>query len=81
MDDASVDNDLEIVDFRRGLTPTQKERIVPVDTVSSELIDAARKTFRCSAQETDGTIEALQAMPDACTVYEYKDFDGRKRHP
>lgn len=76
-----MDNDFDIVDFRRGLTHLQKERIVPIDTVSSELIDSARKAFQRSSQEANEEAKASVAMPDACTVYEHKDFDGLMETP
>jgi hypothetical protein len=74
MDDAAVDEDLEIVDFSRGLTEAQKDRIVPVDTVPSELINSARKAF--NGPTTNGEALASETIPDPCTVYEHKDFDG-----
>ena len=81
MDDAAVDADLEIVDFKRGLTETQKEKLVPVDTVPSVLIDSARKAFKYYGQAESDEVSRSGTMPDACTVYEHKDFDGlRKPH-
>jgi alkylated DNA repair protein alkB family protein 1 len=76
MDDATVDSDLDIVDFRRGFTPSQKEKIVPVATVPSELINSAREAFIYYGQNANGEVEHSEMMPDACTVYEHKDFDG-----
>ena len=76
MDDASVDNDFDVVDFKRGLTPLQKESIVPVDRVSPELMVTARNAFQHSSQDADGETKISGAMPEACTVYEHKNFDG-----
>ena len=75
MDDTAVDEDLEVVDFRRGLTEAQKERIVQVDTVSSELINYARVAFNGQAAKRESFCS--ETMPDPCTVYEHKDFDGK----
>jgi alkylated DNA repair protein alkB family protein 1 len=79
MDDTAVDADLDIVDFRRGLTETQKERIVPVDTVSSELIESARKVFKYYGQAETDEVSSSGTMPDACTVYEHKGFHGMRK--
>lgn len=68
-----MDNDFEIVDFRRGLTQAQREKIVPVDTVSSEIIDSARKISGVACQTPS---KDSQTMPDTCAVYEHKEFDG-----
>ncbi|KAE8454598.1 hypothetical protein EG329_000221 [Mollisiaceae sp. DMI_Dod_QoI] len=79
MDDASITKDLEVVDFGRGLTKQQQELIIPVDTVSSELIGAARDKFMnhwpsYSSAPRDST-------PKSCTVYEHKDFPGLRLFP
>ena len=76
MDDATIDKDLEVVDFSRGLTPSQKEKIVPVDYVSSEVIAAAQKTFKSYGQTPNADTTEPEALADACTIYEHKDFDG-----
>jgi alkylated DNA repair protein alkB homolog 1 len=77
MDDASVDGDLNVVDFRRGLDPEQREKIVPVDVVSSEVIAAAQKAFKSCCQLGNGEAVDLSFAPEACTIYEHKDFDGQ----
>jgi hypothetical protein len=77
MDDASVDSDTEIVDFKRGLTPLQKEKILAVDTVPSDLIDSARKVFQNPSQITNGEVLDSETVPGPCTVYEHRDFDGQ----
>ncbi len=74
MDDASIAEDLEVVDFDRGLTKQQQELIIPVDAVPSELIGTARDKFMnhwpsYSSAPRDST-------PKSCTVYEHKDFPG-----
>jgi alkylated DNA repair protein alkB family protein 1 len=79
MDDAAIDNDLAIVDFTRGLSGNQKERIVPVEEISSGLIVSAMKAFNAQ-NRADG--EAVKGgdedhTPNPCTVYEHKDFPGR----
>ena len=73
VEDSALDQDLDVVDFRRGLTNAQKERIVPVASVPSELIDAAQKAFK--AEDKDGKPE-VGNVPEACTSYEHKDFTG-----
>lgn len=72
LDNALIDADVDIVDFRRGLTPEQQERIVPVDTVSAETLVAAERAFR-TAHGADGAVK--DAVPP-CTIYEHKDFQG-----
>lgn len=74
MDDLSIDKDLSIVDFNRGLTSLQQETIVPVDTISSELIAEARDKFMGHWPSSNAT--SRDAEPKACTVYEHKDFPG-----
>lgn len=76
MDDASVDGDLNVVDFRRGLTSEQREKLFAVDSVSSDIICSAQKNFReCKKGLAWGAIE-VESPPDACTIYEHKDFGG-----
>ena len=79
MDDAAVGEDHEVVDFSRGLTEAQKKRIVPVDTVPSELIESASKAF--NEQTANEEIRNSERRPDPCTVYSHKDFDGQKLSP
>lgn len=77
MENSAVDEDLEIVDFRRGLSDIQKQKIVPVATVPSEMIAAAGKVFKSYGQSQEGESLGLNNVPDACTVYEHKDFNGQ----
>jgi alkylated DNA repair protein alkB family protein 1 len=76
MSDASVDQDLDVVDFRRGLTDAQRERIVPADVVPSELIEEARVAFKLSGYDPAEGGDDAGALPEACTIYEHKDFPG-----
>lgn len=76
MSDAAVDQDLEVVDFRRGLSDVQKEIIVPADTVPAELIEEARKVFKSGQSGAEHESEDVQ-LPEACTIYEHKDFPGK----
>lgn len=73
-DNASVDTDLNIVDFRRGLTPEQTKSIVPVATITSETIIAAERAFR-STNGVDLVGGDTRILP-SCTIYEHKDFPG-----
>ncbi|KAE9984294.1 hypothetical protein EG328_008970 [Venturia inaequalis] len=77
LDNALIDADVNIVDFRRGLTPEQQERIVPVDTVSAETLVAAERAFR-TAHGADGAVKDA-VLP--CTIYEHKDFQGLRLLP
>lgn len=76
MEDVELDQDLEIVDFRRGLTDDQKEKLVPVGVVSSSNIAAAQQVFMESDLDGQGAKGMPASMPEACTVYEHKEFDG-----
>lgn len=76
LDNGSIETDVHIVDFRRGLTAEQQERIVPVDTVTSEVIVEAEKAFR-TANGDNRDIE--DAVPPSCTIYEHKDFPGTQK--
>ncbi|TVY40151.1 Alpha-ketoglutarate-dependent dioxygenase [Lachnellula subtilissima] len=81
LSDAAVDQDLEVVDFRRGLTDVQKQKIVPVDTVKSELIASAQKAFRkCGDKGAEDTVD-VETEPEACTIYEHQDFPGLRLLP
>ena len=80
MKDEAVDDDLDIVDFRRGLTTTQKEKLVPIASVPNETISEARKVFKQQAGPRLGSIADSEETP-ACTVYEHKDFDGLRLYP
>ena len=77
MDDASVDGDLRVVDFRRGLSLEQKEKLILVDTVSSETIATARDAFREATRDVAGGALEVNSTPAFCTIYEHKDFDGK----
>lgn len=81
MDDAAVDQDLDIVDFSRGLTDAQKEKIVAVDSVSSELIASAHKAFKDYGKEAADDAEDAGTLPTPCTIYEHKDFPGLRVFP
>jgi len=74
MDEAALLADLEIVDFQRGLSSIQQERVVPVAVVSSQMIEAAQKAF--AAQITNLCAEKPIIPPDACTIYEHVEFPG-----
>lgn len=76
MSDAEVDADLEIIDFQRGLSPAQKEKVRPVRTVSKEVISAAQRAFKFHGREDTGTREDEFSQIQDCTVYEHVDFDG-----
>jgi alkylated DNA repair protein alkB family protein 1 len=76
MDGFAVDKDLEVVDFRRGLTEAQKEKILPVGTVSSELIASAQEAFKAVDAFKDGKAGASDFGPERCTIYEHKNFEG-----
>jgi alkylated DNA repair protein alkB family protein 1 len=76
MEDAAVDQDFDVLDFSRGLTDVQKEKLFVVDTVPSELIDSAWKIFKGDEKEDVASIEESVQLPDPCTVYEHKDFPG-----
>jgi hypothetical protein len=76
MSDAAVDHDLEVVDFKRGLTEAQKDRIVPVETVKSDLIASAQKAFRNFGGLGEANHLDLEKEPEACTIYEHQDFPG-----
>lgn len=76
MSDAAVDQDLDVVDFHRGLSDAQKDRIFPADTIPSVLIEKARRAFKLG-QSRDGEVENENVqLPEACTIYEHKDFPG-----
>lgn len=76
MSDAAVDQDLDVVDFRRGLTDVQKQRIVPVDAVKSDLIASAQKAFRTAGGKRAEDGVEVEIEPEACTIYEHQDFPG-----
>jgi alkylated DNA repair protein alkB family protein 1 len=80
MNDSDIDNDVDIVDFKRGLSDVQKAKIVPVATVPSETIAAAGMTFKYSGQKVDSDPEELLDAPNPCTVYEHKEFNGKPIH-
>jgi len=63
------------VDFRRGLTSKQKQKIAVVDTVPSDLIYGAAEAFR--GVSTSSEVLSPEKMPDECKVYGHSDFDGK----
>ncbi|KUJ09398.1 uncharacterized protein LY89DRAFT_741111 [Mollisia scopiformis] len=79
MDDVDIDSDLEVVDFGRGLTKQQDKSIVPVDTISSELVATARDKFMSYWPSFDSV--PRDSTPKACTIYEHKDFAGLRILP
>lgn len=80
MNDADVDNDVDIVDFKRGLSDVQKAKLVPVATVPSETIAAAGMAFKRSGQMENSDSKGLLDVPNPCTVYEHKEFNGQYIH-
>lgn len=76
-DDAAVDEDLIVVDFGRGLTDAQKEKLVAVATVESELIAKAQKAFKYYGRADADESSEPDTLPTPCTVYEHKDFPGK----
>jgi hypothetical protein len=71
-----VDQDLQVLDFSRGLTDAQKEKLVAVDTASSELIYSAWKAFNNDGAEGVANDRDMDKLPESCTIYEHKDFPG-----
>lgn len=74
--------DLEVVDFTRGLTNEQKEKIIPIGIIPSELIAAAQTVFKRDEQDGNFQYPDLEAdksssAPEACTIYEHSDFPGQ----
>lgn len=76
MDDAAVDADLDIVDFNRGLTDAQREKLVSVGTVEAELIARAQKAYKFYGEDSMEEASDSGPLPTPCTVYEHKDFPG-----
>lgn len=68
---ADIDSDLSVVDFTRGLTATQKEKVRPVKTVSSRIIREACQAFQ-DASKQPHTVDD----PQECVVYEHTDLPG-----
>lgn len=79
MSDAEVTTDLAVVDFKRGLTEAQKEVIVPVDTISAEIITEAQRVFRESGENLCISFDTGVEV-EACTVYEHTSFPGTYHH-
>lgn len=79
MSDAEVSKDLSVVDFRRGLTETQKEGIIPVDTISAEVITEAQREFQESGEDLCVSVDTGVEVK-ACTVYEHTSFPGTYHH-
>lgn len=80
MNGSDIDNDLEVVDFRRGLSEAQKAKIVPVTVVPSETIAAAGMAFKHWGKDVDGEPQGLLDTPSPCTVYEHTEFNGEWVH-
>lgn len=81
MDDAAVNDDLTIVDLRRGLSSEQRERIIPVDRVEGNVIAEAQRAFRRSHQKEGGgrvvnKKDETNEVLDDCVIYEHLDFPG-----
>lgn len=73
MDEEEIGNDLEVVDFTRGLTESQKTRITPVATIAATKILAAYQAFaEVGAANPDMSTPTLSP----CTIFEHRDFDG-----
>jgi alkylated DNA repair protein alkB family protein 1 len=78
MSDAAVDSDLEVVDFKRGLTDSQKKRIIPIDMIPSDLISKAQKSF---GEKGEGELRRNSedfTAPEPCIIYEHQDFPGKE---
>jgi alkylated DNA repair protein alkB homolog 1 len=77
MNDSKIVEDLEIVDFRRGLSEAQRAKIVPVATIPSQTIAAAAMAFKSHPRNLDKKPRELLNVPKHCTVYEYRGFNGK----
>jgi alkylated DNA repair protein alkB family protein 1 len=77
MNGSQVDEDLEIVDFRRGLSETQRAEIVPVATIPSRSIATATMAFKSYPQNLDEEPGELLNVPNPCTVYKHRKFNGK----
>ena len=72
-----MNEDLEVLDFNRGLTRAQQEKLVAVDAVPSELIDSAWKSFKGDGgKEVTNDEESIKSPLKHCTIYEHTDFPG-----
>ncbi|KAH8816915.1 hypothetical protein F5884DRAFT_777894 [Xylogone sp. PMI_703] len=81
MSDEEIDADPEIIDFSRGLSPSQKEKLRPVRTVSKEAIAVAQKAFKFHGREAKEMSEDEINQIRDCTVYEHVDFHGLRLYP
>ncbi|KAE9365088.1 hypothetical protein N431DRAFT_496254 [Stipitochalara longipes BDJ] len=81
MEDEAVNKDLYILDFSRGLTNAQKEKLVAVDNVPSELIAFAWKAFKGDVERDATHGVDSTSLPEPCTIYEHKDFPGLRLLP
>ena len=75
MSDADVDKNLEVVDFKRGRTKDQLEKLHSTEEVSAEAIEVASREFL--GIEKDRDYPYTQVKP--CTIYTHVDFPGKAR--
>lgn len=79
-----LQEDLDVVDFRRGLTSEQRKKLRPVRHVDASTISAASRALRDDgeAHEGDGGLwggeeEGRNVVGvEPCTAYEHADFPG-----
>jgi alkylated DNA repair protein alkB family protein 1 len=76
MNGSDIDKDVEIIDFKRGLSDSQKARFIVVDTIPSETVAAAGMTFKSHGQDMGREPQQLVEVPSPCTIYEHKEFNG-----
>ncbi|CZT12126.1 related to alkylated dna repair protein alkb homolog [Rhynchosporium agropyri] len=74
--DHEVDKDLDIIDFRRGLTEVQKGKLVQIGVVQSELIAKAQYAYKFHGKENPQGLPNSDPLPNPCTIYEHQDFPG-----
>jgi alkylated DNA repair protein alkB family protein 1 len=70
-------NDLEVVDFGRGLSEEQKKVLLPVGKISAEAIGKACTAFRDFGKDAVSSEDKPAVVATEAIVYEHQEFPGK----
>lgn len=73
----SLDDDFEIVDFRRGLTPVQQTHIKAIGCVSKERLTSTFNAFAQGMHPLDRGRQSTNTAISHTPIFEHQNLPGR----
>jgi len=72
----NLDNDLEIADFRRGLTAAQQIDVTVIGNISKERLTSTFDAFMLGTHPLDRTRPSTSTAICDAPIYEHRDLPG-----